>query len=103
MNYYEILGVATDASIDQIHIVYRRLARMSHPDVGGDSEQFKKFTEAYDTLGDPVKRMAYDRQYKVYNIYSGRDDRRLIMPLCKKKTHKELLDELVNTEWEIIR
>lgn len=102
MNYYEILSVATDASIEQINIAYRRLAIKSHPDAGGDPEQFKKFTEAYDTLGDPVKRMAYDKQYKVYNVCYNRDAR-LIMPLCKKKTHRELLDELVNTEWEVNR
>lgn len=100
-DFYEILGLSHDANAEHITIAYRRLARQNHPDMGGDSEQFKKISEAYEVLSDPVKRMAYDKRYKVYiNHETGV---RLIMPLCKNKTHKELLDELVNTEWEIRR
>lgn len=58
-NYYQILGVSRDASIDEIKKVYRRLARQYHPDLNpGDKEaeeKFKDIGEAYHILSDPEK------------------------------------------------
>ena len=62
-DYYKILGVATDASADDIKKAYRRLAHKSHPDVSkaADAEEkFKEVAEAYATLKDADKRAAYD-------------------------------------------
>ena len=62
-DYYEILGVARDASADDIKTAYRRLARRYHPDVSKEpdaEEKFKEMAEAYETLKDPGKRAAYD-------------------------------------------
>lgn len=61
MNYYSILGVSKSASQEDIKKAYRRAAKEHHPDrTGGDDAKFKQINEAYETLGDPVKRQAYD-------------------------------------------
>ena len=62
-DYYKILGVAKDASADDIKKAYRRLAHKYHPDVSqaADAEEkFKEVAEAYATLKDEDKRAAYD-------------------------------------------
>lgn len=59
-NYYDILGVAKDASQDDIKKAYRKLAHQHHPDRGGDEAQFKKVSEAYTTLSNAEKRRQYD-------------------------------------------
>jgi molecular chaperone DnaJ len=58
---YEIIGVAKDASDDEIKRAYRRKARELHPDAGGDEEQFKELTTAYEVLRNPQARANYDR------------------------------------------
>ncbi|APR75015.1 Chaperone protein DnaJ [Minicystis rosea] len=64
-DYYEILGVAKDASADDIRKAYRQAALKNHPDRNpGDSAaegRFKEATEAYQVLSDEDKRGRYDR------------------------------------------
>lgn len=63
-DYYEIMGVARDASADDIKRAYRRLARKYHPDVSKEADaeaRFKELGEAYEVLKDPEKRAAYDQ------------------------------------------
>jgi curved DNA-binding protein len=63
-DYYEVMGVARDASADDIKRAYRRLARKFHPDVSKEKnaeERFKEIGEAYEVLRDPEKRTAYDQ------------------------------------------
>jgi len=57
---YTALGVQRTASASEIRRAYHRLARTHHPDRGGDPEAFKRIADAYDTLGDPARRAAYD-------------------------------------------
>ena len=61
-NYYAILEVSTDASSEEIKQTYRRLARLCHPDIskGINDQYIKQLNEAYATLSDPAKRIAYD-------------------------------------------
>lgn len=63
-NYYAILEVETDASLEEIKQAYRRLARLHHPDVNkdGNDRWIKQLNEAYTVLSDPAKRTAYDIQ-----------------------------------------
>ncbi|MFQ5795117.1 MAG: molecular chaperone DnaJ [Candidatus Bipolaricaulia bacterium] len=63
-DYYEVLGVARDASEKEIKKAYRQLAKKYHPDMGegaADEERFKEATEAYEVLSDPNQRAQYDR------------------------------------------
>jgi molecular chaperone DnaJ len=64
-DYYEVLGVARGASIDDIKKAYRKLAIQYHPDRNQGNkaaeEKFKEATEAYEILSDEKKRQAYDQ------------------------------------------
>jgi molecular chaperone DnaJ len=62
---YEVLGVARDASAQDVKKSFRRLARELHPDVNAHDpqaeEKFKEAAEAYEILSDPERRATYDR------------------------------------------
>jgi len=64
-DYYEVLGVDRSASEGDLKKTFRRLAMKYHPDRNpGDKEaesKFKEAKEAYEVLGDPSKRQAYDQ------------------------------------------
>lgn len=61
MTHYEVLGVARNATPDQIKRAYRRMAQTAHPDrEGGSAAAMLPVQEAYDCLSDPTLRAAYD-------------------------------------------
>lgn len=61
-DYYMILGVGRDASQNGIRAAFRELVKRYHPDNAGArwKRQFQDIIEAYETLGDPVRRRSYD-------------------------------------------
>ena len=70
MNYYDILGVPRDATQDQVRSAYRSLVQLFHPDRlrhlrpevrSFAEERLKTLNQAYEVLGDPAQRAAFDR------------------------------------------
>lgn len=60
-NHYDVLGVAQDATQDEIKQAWRRKASEAHPDRdGGDAEAMARINQAYEVLGDPERRQNYD-------------------------------------------
>lgn len=63
-DYYDVLGIARNASKDDVKTAFRKLARQYHPDVSQEAdaeEKFKEINEAYEVLSDDQKRQRYDR------------------------------------------
>ncbi|KAI5660303.1 hypothetical protein M9H77_29096 [Catharanthus roseus] len=63
-DYYSVLNVSKNASLQEIKAAYRRLARKYHPDMNkalGAEEKFKEISAAYEVLSDEDKRSLYDR------------------------------------------
>ena len=66
-DYYALLGVTPAAGAREIRAAFRHLAKRLHPDVSrlpSAADRFRRVMEAYETLGDPVRRAAYDAAYR---------------------------------------
>jgi curved DNA-binding protein CbpA len=62
---YELLGVRPSADAAEIKAAYRTLAKVHHPDAGGDGDRFAEITLAYDVLMDPARRKLYDETGRI--------------------------------------
>ncbi len=76
-DYYQVLGVAKNATEKEIKQAFRKLARKHHPDVNpgdrGAEQKFKEINEAHEVLSDPEKRRKYDQlgaNWKQYEQYA---------------------------------
>jgi DnaJ homolog subfamily A member 2 len=58
---YDVLGVAKDASEQEIKKAFRKLTLLHHPDKGGDENKFKEINAAYEVLANAEKRALYDK------------------------------------------
>lgn len=58
---YDLLGVEPDCSREELRKAFYTLARMHHPDIGGDGPFFSTITAAYNILSSPLDRAHYDR------------------------------------------
>jgi len=65
LNYYEILGIDPDATVEEIKKAYHRIALKCHPDIRPDDDdaevEFREASEAYQVLSNPDRRSVYDR------------------------------------------
>jgi molecular chaperone DnaJ len=68
-DYYKVLQVEKNASPEEIKQSYKKLAKIHHPDRGGDKETFQKIQSAYETLSDEKKRQEYDNPMQ--NMFQG--------------------------------
>ena len=61
-NYYQLLGVPSNATLDEINKAFKREARIQHPDKAGDhnTEKFQNLLKAKETLVNTIERAKYD-------------------------------------------
>lgn len=64
--HYDTLGLTPGASPVEIERQYRAIAKLVHPDVGGDAITFSVLQEAYDVLSDPASRAVYDQSLHLH-------------------------------------
>ena len=65
---YSVLGISPDSDPETIRNAYRRLARVFHPDTGGDAHSMTVINKAWAELGDPERRAAYDRRIGIEHV-----------------------------------
>lgn len=62
-DYYKLLRIAYPSNQKEIHLLYRKLSKLYHPDSGGSESQMKELNEAYRILSNPVSKEDYDKWY----------------------------------------
>lgn len=88
---YDILGVDRDADTEQLKAAYRRHAKETHPDSGGDGEAFDRVQKAYELLLDPVRRKGFDETGYDLQFADAKDLQGLLV--IEKLVNEIVLDE----------
>ncbi|HLY28189.1 MAG TPA: VWA domain-containing protein, partial [Aggregatilineales bacterium] len=91
-NLYEILGVPPSAPVEDIRKTYRSAERRFHPDVNphpGAARQFEYIKSAYDVLGDPDSRAAYDSEH----LKAGAEKAHFSLRMTPSKRVLRVIDE----------
>ena len=70
INYYNVLGIRNSSTAKEIKLAYYKISKESHPDLGGDEEDYKEITEAYKILSNKEKKEEYDSKSKFGCNYS---------------------------------
>lgn len=86
-NYYDILGVTSTASADDIRSAYRKAAKANHPDLGGDPALMLRINEAYAILKDDKLRADYDMHLQDQDVQSDRPSQS--EPFAEAETERE--------------
>jgi len=71
---YAALGLDPRCTDSQIVVMYRHLAKLHHPDRGGDAKRFREIQDAYDAIGSSERRASYDRGREQARRFTVRDD-----------------------------
>ena len=76
-DYYEVLGVSPDASLDEIRAVFKRQVLETHPDKNPERREWserriRELIAAYEIIGDSVRREEFDRQHRAWRRATGR-------------------------------
>jgi len=69
---YLVLGVTSEADPGQLQSAWRNAAKRSHPDLGGDIEEFQSIEIAYQVLSNPLERQRYDRYRRHVQAFASR-------------------------------
>ncbi|WP_394234124.1 J domain-containing protein [Niallia oryzisoli] len=89
IDYYMILGVPYNANHDQIKKAYRQLAKVRHPDVGGNEKDFMQIREAYDILINDSLRKNYNNLYRVHFMQIFSNEKQHESPLYREDVHEK--------------
>lgn len=94
LDYYETLGVARDASDEEIKKAYRKLAFQYHPDRNPANQEaeakIREINAAYEVIGDPESRKTYERL--CFGVYEAREeppDPAVVLEEMERKLHDE--------------
>lgn len=103
MNPYEALGVAKDATADEIRAAYRKLAKKHHPDKGGDKERMAAINDAYAVLSDPNRRKRYDDTGKTDETDIDAEVRQVITVAFNKVIDNNDLDRGIDAVIDVVQ
>ncbi|MEQ1644254.1 MAG: J domain-containing protein [Pyrinomonadaceae bacterium] len=96
-NHYHSLGIDPDATPEQIKRAYRAKARVTHPDKGGDAEEFAAVADAYEVLGDPQRKLLYDASGQDRQKSIEDEVQEILLGLFSSALQEDLPTDIVTT------